>query len=232
MENSFKTKQGLYEWLVMPFGLTNVVITFIQLMNHVLRPFIGQFMVVYFDDILIHSKSLNEHVLHLQKVFIVPRQEKLYANLKKCTYYTDHVTFLGFFVSTNRVQVYQEKLRAIREWPTPTNASQVQSFQSLMGFYRRFVTNFSTVAAPLIEVMKKHVVFHWSDSQEEAFNTIKDRLINPLVLAFSNSDKPLEVKCDASRVGIRAVLMQNRQPTALFSEKLSGATLNYPTYYK
>ena len=141
-KTAFKTKQGWYEWLVMPFGLTNAPNTFMQLMNHVLRSFIGKFVVVYFDDILIYSKSLDERVLHLKQVFIVLRQEKLHANLLKCTFYTGHIIFLGFVVSANGAPVDQEKVRSIREWPTPPNASQVRSFHGLAGFYRRFVKGF------------------------------------------------------------------------------------------
>ena len=145
----------------MPFGLTNAPSTFMRLMNHVLHPFIGKFVVVYFDDILIYSKILEEHVLHLKEVFIVLLSEKLYANLNKCTFCTDHVVFLGFVVSSKGVQVDEEKVKAIQEWPTPTNASQVRSFHGLAGFYRRFVKDFSTIAAPLTEVIKKHVGFKW-----------------------------------------------------------------------
>ena len=231
-KTAFKTKLGLYEWLVMPFGLTNAPSTFMRLMNHVLRSFIGKFVVVYFDDILIYSKTLDDHVLHLREVFIVLKREQLFANLDKCTFCTDHVVFLGFVVSSKGVQVDEEKVKAIQEWPTPTNAAQVRSFHGLASFYRRFVRDFSTIAAPLTEVMKKNVAFAWGQAQEEAFTEIKGKLVNPPCLALPNFDKPFEVECDASGVGIGAVLMQDRRPIAYFSEKLSGATLNYPTYDK
>ncbi|XP_038972043.1 uncharacterized protein LOC120104632, partial [Phoenix dactylifera] len=157
-KTAFKTKYGLYEWMVMPFGLSNAPSTFMRLMNHVLRSFIGKFVVVYFDDILIYSKTLDEHVNHLHVVLNVLRENKLYANLKKCSFCHESIVFLGFVVSSKGISVDEEKVRAIREWPTPKNANEVRSFHGLASFYRRFVKNFSSIAAPLNELVKKNIV--------------------------------------------------------------------------
>jgi len=154
---AFKTKGGLYEWLVMPFGLTNAPSTFIRLMNQVLRPFIGKYVVVYFDDILVYSRGEEEHSKHLHEVLSVLAQEQLYGNLEKCHFFFSQVKILGYMVSAEGIQVDEEKITAIREWPTPMSIQQVQSFHGLASFYKRFVSNFSSIMAPMIEVLKaKH----------------------------------------------------------------------------
>uniref|UniRef100_A0A1J3GT37 RNA-directed DNA polymerase n=2 Tax=Noccaea caerulescens TaxID=107243 RepID=A0A1J3GT37_NOCCA len=225
---AFKTKHGLYEWLVMPFGLTNAPSTFMRLVNHVLRAFIWHFVVVYFDDILIYSKHMKDHIEHLTSVMHVLRKEKLFANVKKCTFCIDTVVFLGFVVSADGVQVDEEKVPAIRDWSSPTTVGEVRSFHGLTGFYRRFVRDFSTIA----EVIKKDVGFKWEKAQEDAFQALKDRLTNAPVLILPDFLKTFEIECDASGIGIGAVLMQDKKSIAFFSEKLGGATLNYPTYDK
>ena len=159
-KTAFKTKHRLYQWLVMPFDLTNTPNTFMRLMNHILCPFSGKCVVVYFDDILIYSKSLAEHVIHLQSVLDVLRRERLYANHKKCTFYTNQLVFLGYVVSEHSIQVDQVKVKAISEWPTPTNVSEVRSFHGLTSFYRCFVKDFSTIVAPLTSIVNKNVSFH------------------------------------------------------------------------
>lgn len=231
-KTAFKTKYGLYEWMVMPFGLTNAPSTFMRLMNHVLREFLGKFVVVYFDDILIYSRTLDEHIMHVRLVLEVLRKEQLYANLKKCTFCIDRLLFLGFIVSAKGVEVDTEKVKAIKEWPTPKSVTEVRSFHGLASFYRRFVKDFSSIAAPLTEIVKKDVGFKWGEEQDNAFNTLKDKLCSAPILCLPDFTKTFELECDASGIGIGAVLMQEKRPIAFFSEKLNGAHLKYSTYDK
>jgi hypothetical protein len=165
-KTAFKTKFRLYEWLVMPFGLSNAPSTFMRLMNEVLRAIIGKFVVVYFDDILIYSKSMEAHLDHLHVVFTALRDARLFGNLEKCVFCTDRVSFLGYVVTPQGIEVDQAKVEAIQGWPVPKTITQVLSFLGLAGFYRRFVEDFSTIAAPLNALMKKGVPFSWGTTQE------------------------------------------------------------------
>ncbi|PKI54150.1 hypothetical protein CRG98_025445 [Punica granatum] len=148
----------------MPFRLSNAPNTFMRLMNHVMQEFIGHFVVVYFDDILVYNKTLEEHVEHLgRRVFEIMRREKLYGNMKKCRICQDKVVFLGFVISQQGVEVDEEKVKAIQEWSTSITVSKVRSFHGLASFYRRFVKNFGTILALLTEYMKKGIEFKWSE---------------------------------------------------------------------
>ena len=134
--------------------------------------------------------------------------------------------FLGFVVSAQGIQVDEEKVRAIQEWPSPTTIGNVRSFHGLTSFYRRLVKDFSTLAAPLTEVIKKNVGFKWGEEQEKAFQLIKQKLTNTPLLSLPNFNKTFEIECDASGIGIGGVLMQEGRLIAYFCEKLSGAALN------
>ena len=128
----------------MPFGLSNAPSTFMRLINHVMRPFIGKFVVVYFDDILVYSRNLDEHVDQLRQLLQVLRKERLFANIKKCDFCKDELVFLRFIVSAAGIKVDQAKVQAIKEWPIPTSINQVRSFHGLASFYR----NLSRILAP------------------------------------------------------------------------------------
>ena len=118
-----------------PFGLIDAPSTFRRLMNHALHVFIGRFVVVYFDDILVYCKNLDKHIDHLHYVLTVLRKEKLYANLKKCSFCMDKVVFLGYVVSVKGIEVDEENVKTIKEWPTPKSITEVRSFHGLASFY-------------------------------------------------------------------------------------------------
>ena len=165
---AFKTTEGLYEWLVMPFGLSNAPSTFMRLMNVVLRPFVGKFFMVYFDDILVYSHSVAEDKEHLRAVCAKLQEEQLYANTSKCSFLNQSLSFLGFIVSTASIAVDPVKTTAIREGPTPRSVFDVRSFHSSAQFYRLFVCNFSSLTAPLTNVFRQ-TQFDWNPAAERAF---------------------------------------------------------------
>ncbi|GJY33328.1 gag-pol polyprotein [Tanacetum coccineum] len=174
--------------------------TFMRLMNEVLRPLIGKFVVVYFDDILVYSKSEEEHLGHLRSVFDLLRKHKLYGKLEKCDFMVPSVVFLGYVVSKEGISMDPSKVEAIKSWPTPSSITEG--------------------------------TFEWHKSAQEAFEYLKDKLSSAPILALPNFDMLFELECDASGVGIGAVLVQEKRLVAYFSEKLNGSKLNYSTYDK
>ncbi|KAH9650278.1 hypothetical protein KPL70_026314 [Citrus sinensis] len=228
-KTAFKIHEGLYEWLVMPFGLSNAPSTFMRVMNQVLRPFIGKFVIVYFDDILIYSTSHELHLQHLREVLSALRASSLYTAVNKCIFLTEKVLFLGYVVSKDGISVDQSKVDPIQDWPPPTTLSATRSFHGLASFYKRFIPHFSTIMAPITDCMKGEK-FSWIEVATKAFKIIKEKLITAPVLALPDFSLTFEVHCDASKVGIGAILSQQGKPIAYFSEKLNGAKAHYNTY--
>ena len=220
-----------YEWLVMPFDLSNAPSTFMRLMNEELKPFIGNFVVLYFDDILAYSWNERDHKEHLRQVFLVLRDQKLYAKMEKCEFFTPQLTFLGYVVSAKGIQVDPSKIEAIQTWPEPKTVTEVKSFQGLSSFYRRFVKDFSSLMEPITECLKRGA-FEWTKGTQKAFEEVKQKLCQTSVLALPNFEDLFDAECDASGVGIGVVLVQSKRPLAYFNEKLNGSKCNYSTYEK
>jgi len=213
-KTAFKTKGGLYEWLVMPFGLSNAPGTSMRLMNQVFRPYIGKFMVAYFDDILIYSKNEHEHQDHLTQVMLVLECERL-----KCAFFTHKVTFLGYIVTGDGIKADESKIDAIQSWPIPKSIHDVWAFHGLAFFYMRFIQSFNPIIAPITKVIED-TSFIWTPKAQSAFEEIKKRLAQASILSLPCFDEVFEVECDASGVDICGVLTQEGKPLALFSEKL------------
>ena len=200
-------------------------------MSLVLREFSGLFLVVYFDDILIYSKTKEDHLHHLRLVCQTLRENSLYANPKKCEFMTTRVIFLGFVVTPKGVSADLEKVRAIVEWHVPASIHDVRSFHGLATFYRCFIRGFSSIVAPITDCIRKGG-FQWTKAADKAFLEIKDRMVQAPVLRLPDFSKVFEVACDASGVGIGGVLSQENHPVAFFSEKLNKAKIKYSTYDK
>jgi hypothetical protein len=214
-KTTLKTNEGLYEWLVMPFGLKNAPSTFMRLMNEVLKDFIGKFVIVYLDDILVFNKTEEEHLKHLILVMRRLHQEKLLINLKKSSFMKKKLIYLGFVISSNELKMDPEKVRAIREWLSPRSIFEVRSFHGLTSFYRNFIRNFSGICAPMMDTMKKkHKSFNWIEEANKSFRVLKKKIIEQQVLVLPDFGKTFQVRCDASEIAIGAVLSQDNRSVA------------------
>ena len=177
-KTAFRTRYGHYKFVVMPFGLTNAPAAFMKMMNGVFRDFLDEFVIVFIDDILVYSKTREDHERHLRVVLERLREQQLFAKLSKCSFWQKSIGFLGHVVSEEGVSVDQEKIKCIQEWPRPKNTTEVRSFLGLAGYYRKYVKGFASVAQPMTQLTGKDVKFKWSEACEKCFIALKDMLTN------------------------------------------------------
>src|SRR3954453_14953747 len=229
-KTAFTTRYGLYEYTVIPFGLTNAPAYFMNMMNKVFMEFLDKFVVVFIDDILVYYKNEQEHEAHLRLVLEKLREHQLYAKFSKCEFWLKEVGFLGHVVSGEGVAVDPSKVSTVTEWETPKSVGDIRSFLGLAGYYRRFIENFSRIAKPLTELLKKENKFDWSDDCETSFQELKKRLVTALVLCLPDIHKDSQAYCDASRRGLGCVLMQGGRVVAYASRQLKNHEQNYPTH--
>lgn len=236
-KTAFVTRYGSYEWKVLPFGLSNSPSVFQKMMNSVLYGYIDKFVQLYLDDVLIYSKTAEEHLNHIKLVLERFRKNKLYINPSKSNFNRSEVDFLGMRVSSKGILPSCEKVKAVQDWPQPTNVQEIRQFVGLASHYRRFIRNFSSIAAPLTELTKgtgpKRREINWSNKCQEAFETLKNSLINAPVLQAPDMTKPFIIETDSSDYGCGGVLLQRDDngllhPLAFESKKFSSAECSYP----
>lgn len=248
-KTAFRTQNGHHEWIVMPFGLQGAPSCFQRMMNHYLRHYIGKFIIVYLDDILVYSNTAEEHLEHLRTLLQVLREKQLFAKGSKCDLFRTSVGFLGYVVQNGSITTDPAKIKAVREWPIPTTVREVRSFLGLCNFYRKFIKDHASIAKPLTNVLKstefkekfgtnftKTAPVTLGELEIKAFEALKQALSSAPCLAIYDPDKPTEVWADASweNSTTGAVLLQDHgsglQPVAFISKVMNAAESRYPTF--
>ncbi|KAL0168516.1 hypothetical protein M9458_036738, partial [Cirrhinus mrigala] len=233
-KTAFSTTSGHYEYRVMPFGLASSPSYFQAFVNDVFRDMLDRWVIVYIDDILIYSNTYADHVLHVRTVLQRLIQHKLYAKEEKCQFHQESVAFLGYIISPEAVAMDDTKVNAVRNWPLPKTLKELQRFLGFSNFYRRFIRNFSTVAALLTAMVKRgNTRLNWSSDALRAFQDLRQRFTTAPILRHPDPQQPFIVEADASSTGVGAVLSQRQgqpsktYPCAFYSLKLSPAEKNY-----
>ncbi|KAL1550842.1 hypothetical protein AAHA92_18755 [Salvia divinorum] len=230
-KTTFRTHDGHFEFLVMPFGLTNAPSTFQAAMNAIFRPLLRLSVIVFFDDILVYSPTLEAHAEHLHEVLSILEANQFFVKLSKCVFCSETVDYLGHLISDGQLKADPEKIATMIAWPVPSTIRQLRGFLGLTGYYRRFIAQYAMIAGPLTDLLKKDA-FQWSPAAESSFTALKSTMTSAPVLRLPNFDKTFFVETDASDFGIGAVLLQDDHPLACFSKKLGPHRRVTSTYHK
>ncbi|GKA11087.1 putative reverse transcriptase domain-containing protein [Tanacetum coccineum] len=229
-ETTFRTRYGHYEFQVMPFGLTNAPAVFMDMMNRVCKPYLDKFMIVFIDDILIYSKSEEEHAEHLKLILELLKKEELYAKFLKCKFWPSKVQFIGHVIDSEGIHVELAKIESIKDWASPKTPTEIRQFLCLAGNYRRFIKGFLKIAKPITKLTQKNVNFDWSEKAEAAFQLLKQKLCSAPILALPEGSENFVVYYNASRKGLGTVLMQREKVIAYASCQLKIHEKNYTTH--
>jgi hypothetical protein len=234
---TFATPMGNYQSKVLPFGLTGGPATFQRYINSTLVEYLNQFVTAYMDDVIIFSKSKEEHIEHVNQVLQKLQEAGLQVDVRKSEFMVTETKFLGLIISTKGLKMDNEKIQVIQEWNTPTSLLEVQSFVGFCNFYRRFIKDFSKILRPLIELTKKSQPFNWSPQCQEAFEYFKEQVTKAPILLHFDYTKQCYLEVDSSDYVQGGVLSQKDNngllhPVAFFSRKLLPAECNYEIYDK
>ena len=232
LKTAFKTHSVLYEFRVMPFGLTNAPTTFQGAMNIIFSSLLRKCVLIFMDDILVFSKTLEEHVQHLQQVFEILQKNQFLLKRSKCAFAQPSLEYLGHIVSSGGIATEPSKIQAVSLWPVPTTIKQLRGFLGLTRYYRRFIKHYGLISKPLTQMLKKGIQFQWTPVAQEAFLLLKKALTEAPVLAIPDFSKPFVIETDASDIGMRAVLMQEGHPISFLSKAFSARSKAFSTYEK
>lgn len=232
-KTAFNTKYGLYQFKVMPFGLCNAPGTFERLMETVLKGMQWERAVLYLDDIIIFSNSVEEHLHRLQEIFERLKEANLTLKPSKCHFFQEEVEFLGHIVNKDGITTDPKKVEAVRNWEVPKRVKEVRAFLGLTGYYRRFIKDYGQIAKPLHELTEKETPFQWTENTHKAFETLKQKLIEAPILGYPSQqeDDTFILDTDASNCHIGGVLSQiqdgKEKVIAYGSKVLSKSEKNY-----
>jgi hypothetical protein len=230
-KTGFSVPSGHYEFNRLPFGLSNSPSSFQRLMDIVLKNLVGTECFVFIDDVIIFSKSAQEHALRLENVLQIFDQANLQLHSGKCVFAQSQVNYLGFVLSEQGVAASPDKIKAVKNYPLPKNVKDVRAFLGLASFYRKLVENFAAEAKPLTELTKKDRPFTWGPEQQKAFESLKDKLCKAPVLAFPDFSLPFILTTDASKTAVAAILSQIQngveRPISYASRQLHKAEQAY-----